>query len=114
MEGGEQAVKALLAKGCKFDALLAYNDLMAIGAIHALFDAGLRVPEDVSVVGFDDLSIGIACRPRLTTMHYPIEEMALYATNLAIKLSEPANTASKQTHLFIADLVKRDSVMDRF
>ncbi|WP_019028896.1 LacI family DNA-binding transcriptional regulator [Colwellia piezophila] len=113
MDGGEQAVKALLAKGCKFDALLAYNDLMAIGAIHALFDAGLRVPEDVSVIGFDDLSIGIACRPRLTTMHYPIEEMAIYATNLAIKLSEPDAIPSKQTHLFIADLVIRDSVKDK-
>jgi len=113
IEGGEQAVKALLAKGCKFDAIIAYNDLMAIGAIHALFDAGLRVPEDVSVIGFDDLSIGIACRPRLTTMHYPVEEMALYATNLAIKLSETTATPSKQTHLFIADLVKRDSVIDR-
>jgi LacI family transcriptional regulator len=71
IEGGEQAVKALLAKGCKFDALLAYNYLMAIGAIHALFDAGLRVPEDVSEIGFNDLPLGIACRPRLTTMHYP-------------------------------------------
>mgnify|MGYP001322588039 CR=1 FL=1 len=113
IEGGELAVKALLAKGCQFDALLAYNDLMAIGAIHALFDAGLRVPEDVSVIGFDDLSIGIACRPRLTTMHYPIEEMALYATNLAIKLSEPDAKPSKQTHLFIADLVERDSVKEK-
>ncbi|NQY37612.1 MAG: LacI family DNA-binding transcriptional regulator [Alteromonadaceae bacterium] len=116
IEGGEQAVKALLAKGCKFDALLAYNDVMAIGAIHALFDAGLRVPEDVSVIGFDDLPIGIACRPRLTTMHYPVQEMALYATNLAIKLSESTEataTVSKQTHLFIADLVIRDSVKER-
>jgi len=113
MEGGEQAVKALLAKGCKFDALLAYNDLMAVGAIHALFDVGLRVPEDVSVIGFDDLSVGIACRPRLTTMHYPVEEMALYATNLAIKLSEPTTKPSKQTHLFIADLVIRDSIKKR-
>jgi LacI family transcriptional regulator len=113
MQGGEQAVKALLAKGCKFDALLAYNDLMAIGAIHALFDAGLRVPEDVSVIGFDDLSVGLACRPRLTTMHYPVAEMALYATNLAIKLSEANTKPSKQTHLFIADLVIRDSVKDK-
>lgn len=110
IEGGEQAVKALLAKGSKFTALLAYNDLMAIGAIHALFDAGLRVPEDVSVIGFDDLIVGRACRPRLTTMHYPVEEMAHYATNLAIKLSDTSERPSKQTHLFIADLVERDSV----
>ncbi|URQ86899.1 LacI family DNA-binding transcriptional regulator [Pseudoalteromonas sp. SCSIO 43088] len=112
IEGGESAVKALLAKGEKFTALLAYNDLMAIGAIHALFDSGIRVPEDVSVIGFDDLLVGIACRPRLTTMHYPVEEMAHYATNLAIKLSDTSVPVSKQTHLFIADLVERDSVKD--
>ena len=110
IEGGAQAVKALIAKGCKFTALLAYNDLMAIGAIHALYDSGLRVPEDVSVIGFDDLIVGRACRPQLTTMHYPVEEMASYATNLAIKLSDIGNKPNSQTHLFLANLVKRDSV----
>lgn len=112
IDGGEQAVKALLAKGSKFTAILAYNDLMAIGAIHALFDAGLRVPEDVSVIGFDDLIVGRACRPKLTTMQYPVEEMANYATKLAIQLSEPDNKPSNQTHLFFADIVERDSVVD--
>ena len=112
IDGGEQAVKTLIAKGRKFSAILAYNDLMAIGAIHALFSAGLRVPEDVSVIGFDDLIVGKACRPRLTTMHYPVEEMASYATKLAIQLSEPDNKPSNQTHLFIADIVERDSVLD--
>lgn len=112
IDGGEQAVKALLAKGSQFTAILAYNDLMAIGAIHALFAAGLRVPEDVSVIGFDDLIVAKACRPRLTTMHYPVEEMANYATKLAIKLSESDNKPSNQTHLFIADIVERDSVFD--
>ena len=110
IEGGEQAVKALLAKGCEFTALLAYNDLMAVGAIHALFDAGVKVPEDVSVIGFDDLIVGRACRPRLTTMHYPIEEMANYATKLAIELSNDKTNPSKQTHLFIPEMVERDSV----
>ncbi|MGL1956311.1 MAG: LacI family DNA-binding transcriptional regulator [Colwellia sp.] len=110
IDGGEQAVKALIAKGSKFTAILAYNDLMAVGAIHALFAAGLRVPEDVSVIGFDDIIVSRACRPRLTTMHYPIEEMANYATKLAIQLSEPDNKPSNQTHLFIADIIKRDSV----
>lgn len=110
MAGGEQAVKELLARGQRFTALLAYNDLMAIGAIHALFAAGIRVPEDVSVVGFDDLPVARACRPRLTTMHYPIEEMAAYAVNLAIKLSNADNKAVGQTHLFMPQLVARDSV----
>ncbi|WJG10096.1 LacI family DNA-binding transcriptional regulator [Aliiglaciecola sp. LCG003] len=112
IEGGEQAVKELLASGSKFTALMAYNDLMAIGAIHALFAAGLRVPEDVSVFGFDDLPVARACRPRLTTMRYPIEEMSAYAADLAIKLSDPKQTPSSQTHLFIPELVERDSVRD--
>jgi len=110
IDGGEQAVKALLAKGGKFTAILAYNDLMAIGAIHALFAAGIRVPEEVSVIGFDDLLVAKACRPRLTTMHYPVEEMASYATKLAIELSDPDHKPSSQTHLFIANIVERDSV----
>lgn len=110
IEGGEQAVNALLAKGCEFTALLAYNDLMAVGAIHALFNAGIKVPEDVSVIGFDDLIVSRACRPRLTTMHYPIEEMANYATKLAIELSNSKTSPSKQTHLFIPEMVERDSV----
>lgn len=110
IEGGEQAVKTLLQNGRKFTALLAYNDLMAIGAIHALFDAGLRVPEDVSVIGFDDLIVARSCRPKLTTMHYPIEEMADYAANLALKLSDPKHKATNQTHLFVANIVERDSV----
>ena len=110
IEGGEEAVKALLKKGCKFTALLAYNDLMAIGAIHALFDAGLRVPEDVSVIGFDNLMVARACRPRLTTMNYPVEDMAHHAANLAIKLSAADHKPSNQAHLFLADLIVRDSV----
>ena len=110
IEGGEQAVNALLAKGVKFTALLAYNDLMAIGAIHALYAAGLQVPQDVSVIGFDDLIVSRACRPRLTTMHYPVEEMAAYATKLAIELSAEKDDALHRTHLFIPNLVERDSV----
>ncbi len=110
IEGGMQAVQALLAKKIKFTALLAYNDLMAVGAIHALFAAGLRVPEDVSVIGFDDLIVARACRPQLTTMHYPVEEMASYATKLAIELSTQPEAVGHRTHLFLPQLVERESV----
>ncbi len=111
IEGGMQAVEALLKRKVHFTALLAYNDLMAVGAIHALFAAGLRVPEDVSVVGFDDLIVARACRPQLTTMHYPVEEMASYAARLAIELSSnPPAEPAHRTHLFLSQLVERDSV----
>jgi LacI family transcriptional regulator len=110
MDGGEQAVATLLKNKTHFTAIVAYNDLMAIGAMHALFDAGLDVPGDVSIVGFDDLAISRACRPKLTTMHYPIEEMVSYATHLAIKLVSEPNKSYANTHLFMANLVERNSV----
>ncbi|SET13025.1 LacI family DNA-binding transcriptional regulator [Thalassotalea agarivorans] len=110
MDGGRGAVKALLARKHTFSALLVYNDNMAVGAVHELSANGLKVPEDVSVIGFDDLLIAKACLPQLTTMHYPIEEMAQYAANLAIELSENQKEAGR-THLFIPHLVTRDSVI---
>lgn len=111
MDGGSIAVKELMAKGDKFSAILVYNDNMAIGVIHELNACGLRVPEDVSVIGFDDLLISVACLPQLTTMHYPIEEMARYASKLAIELSDQDGSAVR-THLFMPHLVKRGSVLD--
>lgn len=112
MRGGEETVEQLLAKGAKFTALVAYNDLMAVGAMNALQDAGLRVPEDVSVVGFDNLYVSRACRPHLTTMDYPVEEMANYAANLAIELSSKPNKPQHKTHLFMPTLVERNSVAE--
>ncbi len=109
MEGGKEAVINLLTMGAKFTAILAYNDTMALGVIHELIKRGVRVPEDVSVAGFDDSLIASVSIPQLTTMHCPIEEMANYAAKLAIELAaEPMS--SGRTHLFMPHLVKRDSV----
>lgn len=112
MEGGHEVASQLLARGADFTALIAYNDLMAVGAMNTLQDAGVSVPDDVSVVGFDDLYITRACRPNLTTMVYPIEEMAEYAANLAIGLTEKPKEQSRNTHLFVPTLIERDSVKD--
>jgi LacI family transcriptional regulator len=111
MEGGKEAVGNLLDAGVAFKALLAYNDNMAIGAVHELHSRGIKVPEDISVVGFDDMLISVACIPELTTMHYPIKEMAEYAANIAIELSESENSAGR-THLFMPHLIERDSVLE--
>lgn len=113
MRGGEEAVTQLLASGVKFSAVVAYNDLMAVGAMNALQDAGVKVPEDVSVVGFDNLYVSTACRPKLTTMDYPVEDMASYAARLAIDLSTGENSIASHTHLFMPTLVERSSVAGR-
>lgn len=71
-----RAAQNLLARGRKFTALFAMADVMAIGAIRALRDAGLRVPEDVAVMGFDGLEIGDYTDPRLATIHQSVEQLA--------------------------------------
>lgn len=67
-QAGYQATKALLDKGCRFTAIFATADVMAIGAIRALQDNGLQVPEDVSVMGVDGLPLSSFLVPRLATV----------------------------------------------
>ena len=78
----------LLARKRPFTALFAYNDISAIGSIRAFQEAGLRVPEDVSVVGFDDIRIAVHNNPRLTTVRQPLEKMGEIAARTLLKRIE--------------------------
>ncbi|HST12071.1 MAG TPA: substrate-binding domain-containing protein [Terriglobales bacterium] len=78
----------LLARRRPFTALFAYNDISAIGSIRAFQEAGLRVPEDVSVVGFDDIKIAVHNNPRLTTVRQPLEEMGEIAARALLNRIE--------------------------
>jgi DNA-binding LacI/PurR family transcriptional regulator len=78
-ELGYPVVQQLLATGKPFTALVAFNDISAIGAIRALQDANLRVPSDVSVIGFDDIKAAGFTLPRLTTIHQPLEDFGRIA-----------------------------------
>jgi len=78
----------LLSRGRPFTALFAYNDIAAIGAIHAFQDAGLRVPEDVSVVGFDDIRIAVHTTPTLTTVRQPLQKMGEIAARTLLNRIE--------------------------
>lgn len=73
---GYQAIQTLLERGRKFTAVFAMADVMAIGAIRALRDCGLRVPEDVSVIGLDGLNMGNYTVPTLATVRQSVEELA--------------------------------------
>ena len=79
-ELGYPVVQQLLATRQPFTALVAYNDISAIGAIRALKDSNLRVPEDISVIGFDDIKAAAYTLPRLTTINQPLEEIGRIAT----------------------------------
>ena len=78
---GEHAMNRLLDRWPTIDAVLVASDLMAAGAMRALHRAKRRVPEDVAVIGFGDSAIAQHLRPRLTTVHQPLEEMGARATH---------------------------------
>lgn len=83
-DGGVAAMESLLANGADFTAVFAFNDLMAIGAINALYRHGRRAPVDVSVVGFDDILLASAVFPPLTTVAQPIREMGRQSVRLLL------------------------------
>ncbi|MFJ3710659.1 LacI family DNA-binding transcriptional regulator [Streptomyces sp. NPDC090053] len=76
LHSGAEAMARLLAEHPDLDGVFAANDLMAQGACQVLREHGRQVPADVAVVGFDDSSVAAACRPPLTTVRQPVEEMA--------------------------------------
>jgi LacI family transcriptional regulator len=84
-ELGYPVVQELLRKGLKFTAIVSFNDIAAIGAIRALRDANLKVPEDVSVVGFDDISVAAYHTPRLTTVRQPLHDMGETAARILLQ-----------------------------
>ncbi|MEV5708541.1 LacI family DNA-binding transcriptional regulator [Actinoallomurus sp. NPDC052274] len=106
VEGGEAAAKRLLDQGCT--AICCGSDMMAIGAIRAVRQRGLRVPEDVSVIGFDDSPLMAYVDPPLTTVRQPVREMALVAVRSL--LDEIQGVGAPHTELvFRPELVVRGS-----
>jgi LacI family transcriptional regulator, galactose operon repressor len=84
-EGGYAGAARLLDAGVEFTALFAANDLVAVGAIALLAERGLRVPEDVSVGGFDDVPVASDVTPALTTVRVPMVEMGRQSMRLALR-----------------------------
>ena len=84
-ELGYPVVQTLLQKRHRFTAIVAFNDMSAIGAIRALRDANLRVPEDVSVIGFDDIQLAAFHTPRLTTIRQPLRHMGESAARILVQ-----------------------------
>ncbi len=75
-DGGYELVQRALSAGMKFDALFCANDYVASGAVCALHDAGLSIPEDVAVTGFDDIPIARILNPPITTVRQPVDRIA--------------------------------------
>lgn len=111
-EGGTALTADLLRKGASFTALIAFDDLTALGAIRALSQAGLRVPEDCSVIGFDDIPAASFCTPGLTTVQQPMEEMGAIAARCVLARlegQENANDTTPLLQMLPPSVVVRDS-----
>jgi LacI family transcriptional regulator len=109
-ELGYQVTKKLLASGEPFTGLFAFNDISAIGAVQALREAGRRVPEDVSVVGFDDIQSAAFQNPALTTVRQPLREMGVIAAEMLLKrITAPPNTPYPKEIVVEPSLVVRAS-----
>ena len=107
-EDGYRAARVLLERVPDFTALFAMSDVMALGAIRALTDAGKAVPQDVSVVGFDGLSVGAYTVPRLSTVVQAVDKLADRSVELLLQKIE--DNAPARHEIISIDLVMRESV----
>ncbi len=94
-EHGQSGIDLLLRKGISFSSVFAGNDLIAMGAIHALQDRGLRVPQDIAVVGYDDREFTSFVRPAITTVTLPAHEMGEAAARLLLSMMKGELKSSK-------------------
>ena len=83
---GFAAMNQLLAREDRPDGMVAFNDLLAIGAMQAIKEHGLRVPEDIAVVGFDDIEAASLVEPALTTVRQPLDEIGQVACKMLLQL----------------------------
>ncbi len=110
---GYIATKKLLASTTRFTALFAFNDTSAIGAIRALREKGLRVPQDVSVVGFDDVQSAAYQNPALTTVRQPLRTMGILAAEQLLEQIGSTTNLTVQQITVAPELVVRESTAKR-
>lgn len=107
---GYRITRELLEKGAEFTAIYATSDTLAIGACRALKEAGIRVPEECSVAGFDGLDAGEFYIPSITTIRQPVEEMAQAAANLLFDMIKKKEKPKRM--IFEGELLVRESTAE--
>ena len=105
---GYLVTKELLERNSRFTALFAYNDISSIGAIRAIRESGLRVPEDISVIGFDDIRESAYHMPSITTVRQPLRKMGSIAAQTVIERIEGSESYPSQIAIE-PELVVRES-----
>ena len=118
-DGSRTLVRSFLKSGEHFSAIVAFDDIAAYGAIRALSEAGLQVPEDCSVIGFDDIPAAALSTPGLTTIHQPMVEMGEYAADYLLQCLDRNESGVvgdqifRASHLMPAEIVLRGSTKKR-
>jgi DNA-binding LacI/PurR family transcriptional regulator len=119
---GLRLTSAMIDRGVKFTAVLAFDDLTALGAVRALHGAGRRVPDDCSVIGFDDVPLAAVSTPGLTTVRQPMEQMGSLAAEWVLDSLSGTKHPSGLTespsvsgilHLLPPELIVRESTARR-
>ena len=109
-EPGYFAAQRLLSSKVPFTAIFAFNDVSAIGANRALHEAGLRVPQDVSIVGFDDVQSAAFQNPALTTVRQPLRTMGMLAAEAIVRqIVTPTDKPSSRQVMVDPELIVRES-----
>jgi LacI family transcriptional regulator len=108
MKTSAEVTKDLLNKHPEIDGIFAGNDVMGVGAIKAVKQTGKRIPEDVSIIGFDGITLGEMIHPELTTIAQPIYDMGLLGARMLIKQIEKKPLA-RTFHEFPIKLVERQT-----
>jgi LacI family transcriptional regulator len=110
VETGGALLPKLMQQAPKTDAVICSNDMMAIGAMYAAQQLGMKIPDDLAVIGFDDVQLASLVRPQLTTIRQPIAEMAMQTCEFLLnRLSDKNNLTPPQSLLIEPELVVRES-----
>jgi DNA-binding LacI/PurR family transcriptional regulator len=108
LEGGRQAARELIESGFRPTAIICVNDFMAVGVLRELRDHGLRIPEDVSVTGFDNIRLSEFCHPALTTVHIPRDRIGRLAFETLVPESAKGKPPGREV-LIDPEFVLRES-----
>ena len=108
VEAGREAAKALLQEHPKITAMFCYNDLIAVGALQTCMVTGCRVPDDVAIVGYDDIPLATLVTPSLTTCHIPRYELGSRAIRLLLDQIN-GHRASTENPVIEPHLIVRES-----
>ena len=108
-EDGYNAAKKMLKQKRRPTAIFGYNDNVAVGVVRAALDLNLKIPKELSIIGYDDMTISNFITPRLTTIHYPVLKMAKATVELLLSLIDNTETSIPKTITVQPRLIIRET-----